>query len=348
MSKINRNLLVAAAVLFLVSVLTWRQSVERADRFQRGQLLLANLNPDEVARIDIAKGDETTTLTRQGQQFVVAEKQGYPASNASVNRFLRDLLEVGLERVVGSGESLSEELGIEPPTDETVEVALGNTADKEMVRLRIGKGFEDGPGNYVRRLDEADAPIYLTSTGLMLSSDAASYLEKQIVDHSSSEVRKIEGEDFVLERASEGGGLELSDLPQNAKLKTSEVNRLGSILSGLRFDDVWVADDPAVDALAFEEVLRIELEDGSGYVLSWAGKDDKSYLKIRGYNSVQQVAITVDESEEELKEKADLLSRADEIDEFNNFHGSWVYEIGEWTAEKLQLRRKDLIDSESA
>ena len=84
MSKTNRNLLVAVAVLFLLSALTYKQTTGRADRFQRGQLFLSNLNPDEIATIELSKGEETVTLRRQGDQFTVVEKRGYPASNASV------------------------------------------------------------------------------------------------------------------------------------------------------------------------------------------------------------------------------------------------------------------------
>ena len=43
-----------------------------------------------------------------------------------------------------------------------------------------------------------------------------------------------------------------------------------------------------------------------------------------------------------------MLSRADEIDEFNSFHGSWVYEIGDFTAEKLQLEQSDLMESKDS
>lgn len=348
MGKTNRNLLVLVAVLFLLSVLSYRQSVSRADRFQRGQVFLPSLNPDEVASIQVVKQAETVTLERQGDRFTVAEKEGYPASNSSVNRFLRDVLEIGLEREVGRGEGLAEELAIEPPGEDTVEVALSNAAGQEMVRFRVGKQFEDGPGNYVQRLDDAESPIYLTSRAVYVTSDVGTFLDKEIADHARSEVRRVEGNDFVLEKPEEAEDLELVDLAAGQSAKRSELNRLQTALSGLRFDEVFLANDPEVQGLEFEQALRIELDDGSGYVLSHAGRDDRHFLRIRGFSPVEQVAITRDESEEELKEKADLLTRADEIDEFNELHGSWVYEISEWTAEKLQLRRADLIETESS
>lgn len=347
MSRVNRNLLLVVAALLLVSALTYRQSASRADRFQRGQLFLANLNPDDVAAITLTKGEESVTLRRQGDRFLVAEKQNYPASNSSVNRLLRDLLEVGLEQEVGKGEGLQQELEIEPAGPSTVEVVLAGSGDQEMVRMRLGKTFEGGPGTYIQRFDEEDAPIFLTSSGVQVSTDVGSFLDKLIVDHDGTEVARVSGTDFLLERSVTGEDLVLADLASGQSTKSSDIGRLESVLSGLRFDEVYVADDGEVAALRFDPVLDIGLMDGSGYVLSLARRDETTFLKIRGHSDVQQVAIALDEAEEELQEKAEMLTRADEIDAFNQFSGSWVYEISEFTAEKLQLTRSDLVESES-
>jgi hypothetical protein len=322
MSKVNRNLLLVVAVLFLLSALTYRQTIGRADRFQRGQLFLANLNPDDIGSISVAKTGEKVTLYRQGERFLVAEKQDYPASNSSVNKLLRDLLEIGLEREVGQGEDLQAELGIEPMAEESVEVILSSANDEEMVRLRVGKTFEEGPGHYVERFGVQDSGVFLTSQNVQISTDASSYLDKQIVDHDRSMVRRVSGGDFTLERSAGDGDLELTALPSGRSPRSTEIGRMASALSGLRYDDVFVADDDRVRDLEFSRILEFSLTDGSGYVLSLAERDDKAYLRIAGTHEVQQVAITVDESEEELQEKAEMLSRADEIDAFNGFHGS--------------------------
>lgn len=348
MNRLNRNLLMGVAVLFLLSAWTYHQSVTRADRFQRGQLFLANLNPDDVAGIAVTQGEETVTLRRQGDRFLVAEKQNYPASNSSVNKLLRDLLEVGLEREVGTGKSLQEELEIDPVGADTIEIALTGTGEQEMVRMRLGKSFEDGPGTYVQRFDEEDAAIYLTSSGVHVSADLGTYLDKQIIDHDRSEVALVSGRDFRLERPAEGQDLELVELPAGREAKTSEISRLASALDGLRFDEVFVGDAEEVAALQFDPVLEIGLTDGSGYTLHLAAEGEKTFLKIQGHAEVQQVAITLDEAEEELQEKAEMLTRADEIDAFNQFHGSWVYQLSDFTADKLRLERQDLLESEES
>ena len=49
-------LIMVAAALFLFSALSYRASVKRAERFERGQSFLPNLNPDEIAEILIFDG----------------------------------------------------------------------------------------------------------------------------------------------------------------------------------------------------------------------------------------------------------------------------------------------------
>ncbi len=346
-SKTNRNLTILTLVLMALSLWAYRESVNRADRFQRGQTFLSNLNPDEIARVEIRQGGESVTLERQGETFRVVEAQGYPASNAAVNRLVGDLLEISLEKEIGTGIELAAELELEPVGESTVEVLFQDAAQKEMVRLRLGRLFEGGPGRYVQRLDRPDDPIYLTSEGLHVKVDSTSFLRQQIVDVPGSEVVRIEGTDFILTRQGEGEGLSLEGAPASAEPKTAEISGLESILRNLSFKSVYVADDEEVRDLDLRSALSIDLEDGSGYDLAVAEREGRYFLQIAGRHSVSQVAISLDEAEEELQEKADMLTRADEIEDFNQFHGSWIYELSEADGRRLLLSQADLLEAES-
>ena len=141
--------------------------------------------------------------------------------------------------------------------------------------------------------------------------------------------------------------LHLQNVPAGRKEKSLETNRLKSILTRLRFDAVFLADDDDVRDLSFDRNLRVDLKDGSSYVLSLATSDDRSFLRIRGEHGLDRVAIAMDTPEDELREKADQLSRADAIKAFDAFHGSWVYEISSVTADTLTLTRSDLLEDES-
>jgi len=340
----NLKLALAAALLLAGSVWVWADSVSRGDRFQRGRKLLPNLMIDEVAAIAVTEGGKTTTLERAESGFTIAEAHDYPAKNEAVNRLLRDLVEIGLEKEIGSGEDLARELEIEPPTESTVDLTLRNGSGQDMVRLRLGKTFTDGAGRYVRRTDQQAAPIYLTSEGVFLATSMDELLDKEIVDELPSEVVRVEGGDFVLAAPEEGGVPALVGVPAGRQEKRSETARLRSVLERLSFDRVYLADDPEVQGLEFEPRLRIALADDTSYSLSLAKRDERSFLAIRGDHAIGQVMITLTTPEDELREKADQLTRAEEIGKFNEFHASWVYEIPSATASKLELTKADLVE----
>ena len=342
----NAKLAALAAVLLAGSVWAYANSTSRGDRFQRGQLLLPNLVPDEVATITITKADEVTTLQKRGDAFTVSEVHDYPATNESVNRLLRELLQIELEKEVGRGSELAADLEIDPPTANTVEVTLMNSTEQEMVSLRIGTSVPDGAGRYVQRLDVDNAPIYATTGGVFLSTRSSDYLEKEIVDHPQAEVRRVQGHDFEIAADDPESSLRLQSVPADRNEKSIETNKLKSILTRLSFDGVYLADDPEVRALRFDTDLRVDLQDGTSYLLSLATSDDRNFFRIRGAHGLDRVAIAIDTPEEELREKADQLSRADAIEEFNAFHSSWVYEISRLTADTLTLARSDLLEEE--
>ncbi len=339
----NTKLAIAALILGALSVWTWNDSLSRGDRFTRGQKLLQNLNPDEIKQIQISEGEVTATLMRQGDGFVVREHYDYPAANESINRFIRDLLEITLEKEVGVGPELQADLGIEPKTADTAEVVLINSADEEMVRLRFGREAEEANGRYVLRLDQDDPVIHMTTEAAPLNADPGSFLDDQILDISSGRIRQIDGPDYLLAPDSDDE-LVVVGPPAGRKTKKSAVNRVSSILSNFTFEKVLLADDPEVFDLIFEPTLTVELDDQTGYILKTATAEGRTYLQIEGFHQIGQVEITLETPEEELKGKADQLTRADEIVEFNDFHSSWVYELSSAAADKLALRSADLLE----
>ncbi len=344
--KWNKILLLAAAILLVLSAFTYRESVTRAERFERGQKFLANLNPDEIAKIHIAKGGETTLLERSGERFLVRSAEGYPAKNEAINGFIRNVLDLSLEKEVGVDEGLHDELGLVKVADageETTEVAFEDSAGKEMVRFLVGKAGDSGDGNYVRRTDTETSEIFLTSGRAYFSTGADDFLDKEIVNHTEAELKAVRGADFSIERPEEGGPLALAALPAGRK-ESAQVGQLKALLSGLRFTQHFLANDPAVSGLRFGSPLAIELTDQSAYELAVAEQDGKHYLRIFADHLVTELAIDPNDDEEVVKEKSEILARNDEIREFNAFHGSWVYEITETTADKVRLAKKDLSE----
>lgn len=346
--KANRILAVVAACLFLLSALSYRESVVRAERFERGQKFLPNLNPDEIATISITKGGVETELNRRGDEFIVSSGYGYPADNASVNRFIKDVLELGLEKEVGSGDDLREELELTADGENTLEVAFANEAGNEMVRFLVGKAFDDGSGNYVLRTDGdgedgEENEIYLTSSQVYLDTDSDDFVRKEIIDLAQSKVASIQGADFAYVRTD--GSLALEGGVPSGMKESFKANQVKGVLSGLRFTKHYLADAPEVQGLRFDSELNVMLDDDSSFALAAAERDGKHFLRIVGNHQVTgQMQISLDASEDEVRETSEVLARADEIREFNELHGSWVYEVTETIADKVRMRRADLLE----
>lgn len=338
--KTNQILGIATVVLLILSGWTYYDSVSRAARFERGQHFLPNLNPDEIAQIVIRKGEEETHLRRQGDKFVVVGASGYPATNEAVNRFLRDVLDLKLEKRVGKGESLEQELGLTPGED-TLEVALKDANEKDRVRFLVAEGSGEANGSYVVRTDGDDRTIFLTSSRAYLRGSEDDFLDKQIVDVKGEDITKITGPDFEI--VNEDGTLKLAGLPAGKK-ESSKVSGAKWLLSSLRFNQHYLADAPEVRDLEWDTIVEVELDDDSGYEVALAEVGDKHYLQIQGFHKAQQVSIAVDAGDEEVKQTADVLERLDELQKFNQFHGSWVYEVSKSTADKFRLKRSELTE----
>ena len=338
----NSTLGIITVILLVLSIFSYRQSVTRAERFERGQKFLPQLNPDAIAEIEISKGDENIVLRRGEDNFSVATKNGYPAKNETVNRFLKDLLEISLEREVGRSESLQAELDLVEGQGEVATYLLKDNSGNTLVNFAVGKASEDGRGNFVRRLEGEDRMIHLTSRGVYLSTTEDSFLDKDLLDVKAEAISRIEGTGFVFAKG-EDGQLSLQDIPDGKQANT-EANQVTSALSFLRFDKVYLADEPEVSGLNFAKRTRFSLDDQSGYVVSVAQKEDKHYLRVEGTFEVSSIQVEEEETEEDLQAKSEILRRGNEIAEFNEFHGSWVYEVTEITAKKFGHTKDSLIE----
>ncbi len=340
--KINQILITVCIALCALSVFSYTESVRRAERFERGQKFLQNLNPDSIAEIVIKKGEaEGARLKRDGERFVVVDADGYPAKNDAVNRFIRDVLKLSLEQRVGSGESLLGELELVSGGENTTEVTFKDANEEQMVHFLVGKSLEGSGGSYVLRTDGDDDTIYLTSSQVYLSTGQDDFLKKEILDVEGTEVAAIRGQGFSIE--DQDGSLELVGMPAGKK-KSSKFNQLKDLLSGLRFTKHYLADAAEVQGLYFDSAVEIDLKDQSGYQVAVAAKGDKHYLRIQGFHTGGQLSIAVDADEEEAAEVADQLKRQNEIQDFNTFHGSWIYEVTETTAGRVSVEPKDLVE----
>ena len=220
-----------------------------------------------------------------------------------------------------------------------------------MVQFRVGKSTEGGRGAYIRRVDGDDDTVYLTSRGVYLSTTADSFLKKEILDIAGDEVVSVTGPGWQMGKEGETGELTLAGVPAGKKAKSSEVNQVKNALSGLRFDKVFAADDPTVTSLSFGSPVVYTLADDTTYTVSSALEGEARYIRITGDYDRDKVqdAATIPQtelSEEEMQARSEVLTRAKEIEEFNQFHGAWVYQMSDYAGKRFTKTKDELIEDE--
>jgi len=343
--KTNRNLAILTIVLCVISVISYRSSITQAERFERGQKFLPNLNPDKIAQIHVTKGNDQLVLKRQDDHFKLASKSGYPAKNQAVNRLITQILDVEMDQEIGTSEAIAKELETTEGFETSAHIVFKDDAGKDMVDFYIGKNAEDGQGSYVRKAGE-DQMAYLTSKSLFLTTTPSSFLEDKILDVNEADVARIEGADIRVEEKD--GALELVGVPSGKETKSTEFGQVKGLLSNLTLKDAFLADDPEVQALNYTSRFNVYLKDKTHYQVLAAKKDERMFIKIEAGHSLKQIQLTGQESEEEMKEKSKVLQRADEQQKFNEFHGSWVYELNEYGGKKFFYTKKDLIQDKAS
>ena len=343
--KLNRILGIITVVLFVLSFMAYRSSQAQAERFERGQKFLPNLNPDNIAEIALDKGKDHVILKREDDHFKLVSKNGYPAKNQAVNRLITSVLDIDLNSEVGSDEGLAKELETTEGFEGSAHIVFKDSAGKEMVNFFVGKNTKEGQGSYVRKVGPGSM-AYLTSKSIYLTTTPSSFLQEEVLNVAETEISRIEGNGIVL--SEKDGTLELDNVPAKMETKSSELGQLKGILANLKISDAFLADDPSVHDLNFGAGFKVYLKDLTHYQISAARKDSKMYLKVEGGHQLKQIQLTGQESEEEMKEKSKVLQRADEIKKFNDFHGSWIYEVSEYAGKKFFFTQKDLIQEKES
>jgi len=187
----------------------------------------------------------------------------------------------------------------------------------------------------------------LTSKGLFLSTGSDTFLKKDLLDVKSDAIKSIRGAGYSFEDGE--GGLKLQRVPAGKKESSGATDAKG-MLTGLRFDKVYRADDVEVAGLSFDRSVQVVLKDGSSYQVTLATKGEDHFMRIAANFDMQKVEessrIARDESEEDLKVKSEILTRNDEVTKFNSFHKPWIYQLTEYTAKKFLKTSKELVEDE--
>lgn len=229
--------------------------------------LEARLNGLEEVRV-VGAGDAVlATLRRDGGQWRVAEREGWPADTGRLRELLLKLAQARrLEPKTARPERYAQ-LGVEDVADAGAKgVRVELEGGGQTLAVIVGQNNPRGRGSYVRLPDEPRT--WLADADLAVERDPARWLARDLADIAADriaavEVRPEKGPALRIERRTgEAPEFTLAAIPRGYRLASDYApEATAGLFDHLQFDDVARRDEawgnPAL-------VARFEREDGLG------------------------------------------------------------------------------------
>jgi Domain of unknown function (DUF4340) len=281
-------LLVAGVLVIAFAI--WLSSLRHLERATlAGDAVLPGLERgiNTVTQVVLRRGDDThTTLSRQGPQWLVAER-GWPADRGKVRKLLLDLAALNVVEEKTRLPANYPQLGVE-------DVASAKAAGARVEVLSPGAkwalivGKPSGTkSGYVRIVDTVQS--LLAAPLLSVDPDPKAWLERALLDIAPERVREIEehaatGPAFTASRASaEQNDFTVAPLPKGRELSgPGAANALAAALSSLSLEDVSKAGTGA-DANTTRAVFRTF--DGLEVTVSGRKDATRSLLSLAAQSS---------------------------------------------------------------
>lgn len=347
------SILAITAVIMVGAAILQSRLAQRAGTsamFQSSPLI-QGLALDAITSITIAseKGEKITTLTKADKQFVVSDKNDYPANISVINTLLNNCLDIRTTEHITSDPANHADLGV---TDQTARYAVRffNADGKEITGVLISEMQSDPSGAFARLTTSQD--VYFIQSPPWLSTGPMEYINSTLVEADRTKIRQVavkssSGEYILTSDGSDAVALE--PMPEGKQFKGTTYKSVFGAMSSLRCEDV-MADGKAPEGLAFNRSFVCTLDDTTVYTLLLAQKDEKTYAMISA-GFLDKAPVEKErrvESEEELKKKEAKLLAIDAVESFNKRHKGWVYQIPSYKAGDLTKPLEELLEDKPA
>ncbi len=300
---------------------------------------------NDARRIEIRAQDGAVTIAHDGERWVVASRDNFPARFERVKEALVQLTELD---VLETKTSMPEKYGqigvdeVENAGSTARRVAVYGDGGPPLLELLVGKerpatGLTP-PSHYVRKAGEQGA--LLVQGALGFSAKTNDWLDNAIVDVAADRVRRItvnprEGAPVVITKASrEAQFFDLDHVPKGSAPRSKAlVSSLGGLLLGVAFDDVAKAS--IVEGLVPRTIVEVQTFDGLVTTLEEYDVKEKVYVKFGiAYNPDLVVAAPAADTTRDVAAEAKALAAK---------VADWVYVLPEYKVRLIDRKLEDLI-----
>ncbi len=307
----------------------------------RGERTFAGLSEriNETAAITLTKNDQTVSLVREGDQWRVASKSGYPADQDQVRSVLRGfaLSERREPKTANASRFPALDLG-----DAATKVVLADDTGGVLLDVQTGKRKEGGSGRSLTYIFQAtDTRSWLVSGIEALPMDPVEWLDTSLLDIAPQRIQSVTLNGVTLSRNLGDTNYSLANIADDkvpaASFKLAEPART---LSRLSVEDVQQTANPLMEPAANG---MLTTHDGLKITFTLFGADEDYWVQLGADYSAEDVS----EGDAGTLEgaPADGAAEAAAIDE--RVRG-WLFKVSDFSADILKQTRDDFIESSDA
>lgn len=260
---------------------TTQSSTERA----AGQTVFESFPATETSAIDIEGAGSSVSLAKKEGQWVVTQRDDYPANGTFVNDLIRTMAELKVTQGMEAGPTFAPRFGMDESAalaeDRGLTTTFKDSSGKEIAKVSLGKNIENSAsqspmggsnavGRYVRNHADESGFYAVAEMFPSVSTEANRWLAMDFISPEkvkSIAVSQPEKEDIAwkLIREEEEAEFKLEGAAATETLNTTNVNPLKSLLSYARFEDV-VPKDQVEGRAATEGKRTATVETFEGFV----------------------------------------------------------------------------------
>ena len=180
--------LLIVAVLLIVG---WEKGLKprRELKQERSSQTFSSLDPKQVYKIEISRGEKKDILSKRDNSWVVETDQGYPADGEAIGKALEAAKKLNCNQEVASGESEYARFDLEK--DKALEVKIFGVKDKPLADFFVGKRGSTYESSYFRKADEQK--VCLAYQNLITSFDRTNdtWRDKNILNFSAADCKTL-------------------------------------------------------------------------------------------------------------------------------------------------------------
>ena len=250
-------------------------------------ILFPGFETDRVASVEISAKDREVRLDREGDSWVVATSDNYPADAEAVETMLD---RVGDFRAAFTASRSAEKHSLFEVDESGIEVKMLGTAEDVLAHLFIGK-LGPGMSSYIRKADQDTVHKVDGYVGPIFDKADRGWRDRTIFDFDASQVQRLtlisQDKGEVAIEALEGGGWQIVS-PEVVPAEDAAVGEIVRDIAGLSADDFADEEDPEEYKLEDpQSKAMVDLKDGTARILLVGGESGyRRYVKREGKETV--------------------------------------------------------------